>query len=229
MHQKYGQSPGGCPWSDYGLSLIHYTGVRRYVIYAAQIFVSIVLSYLSLILYGPLSYNGIPLFYLAAPFYVAFIMWWGAWGMIGVYVGSFFGSGLLFGLGILPSLVYSATYLIASMIPFLVYRGLLRKRGIDPFFRDLIYSNIGACKTKRKEAWLWFISIVVILVNLVGAIIGVGIEYGMGFVPSQVYWLWWFGWVVSGLVPMLLVTPVVMIGFTRVLEDTNMLNRGWFG
>ena len=54
----------------------------QYVLYAVQIAAVIILSYLSVVLLGPLSYSGISLFYFVYPFFLVFTMWWGIWGIL---------------------------------------------------------------------------------------------------------------------------------------------------
>jgi len=214
-----------CPWYFYDLSSKWMVSKSKVAVYMLQTIVLIVVSYLSTALYGVLSYNGFPLFYLAMPFYIAFIMWWGAWGMVGVYAGSFIGSGLLFGLSFDQSLVYSAVYLIASLVPFLFYRGPLRDKGIDPFFRDLFYKKIESCLTNRKAAWVWFLTIDVLLANIIGATMGVGIVYSSVF-QSQIILSWWIQWLVSDALATLLLLPPLTVILTDFMEKRGTINRG---
>ena len=214
-----------CPWHLYNLSSKLMVSKGKVTVYIFQIIVSILISYLSTALYGVLSYNGFPLFYLAMPFYIAFIMWWGTWGMVGVYAGSFIGSGLLFGLGFDQSLVYSAVYLTASLLPFLFYRGPLRNKGIDPFLRDLFYKRIGSCITNRKSAWVWFLLIDVVLANLAGATMGVGIVYSL-VSPLQIVLSWWLHWLVSGALATLLLLPPLVVILTDFMEKRGTINSG---
>ncbi|MEM4092732.1 MAG: hypothetical protein QW837_06785 [Conexivisphaerales archaeon] len=221
-NQKY-------PWLRYGLSLQSNQKVSttRYVLYITQIAVVIVLSYLSVVLLGPLSYSGISLFYFVTPFFIMFTMWWGIWGILGAYIGCVIGAGLMVGLGVVPSLLYSVADLLTALPVFLIYRGILSRRGIDPLFRDLVNREVEGVKTKRHEAWFWFILIPTVLVNVLGAQVGVGIEYWLGLIPPSLYWYWWWGWVASGVFPMLIFTPILVKGLSEIIIRSNLVNEGW--
>ncbi|MGC9145633.1 MAG: hypothetical protein ACP5GS_05925 [Nitrososphaeria archaeon] len=216
------------PWSNYTLK---WKGgpitTTKYVIFVTQIAVVIILSYLSVVLLGPLSYSGISIFYFVTPFFIIFTMWWGLWGMIGAYLGAVIGAGLMVGLGVVPSVLYSISDFVTALIPFIVYRGLLAKRGIDPLFRDLVFKQIHGYPAKRKEAWAWFILIPTFISNVVGAEIGVGIQYLLGLIPPAAFWFWWWGWVISGVIPMIIFTPILVAGLTDLVERQGLINYGW--
>lgn len=217
------------PWSNYTLRLRGRGKVSstQYVLYIVQIAVVIVLSYLSVVMLGPLSYSGISIFYFVYPFIMVFTMWWGLWGMLGGYLGCVIGAGLMVGLGIVPSILYSVSDFVPFMLMFIIYRGVLAKTGIDPLFRDLTDKDVKGYKTHRGLAWMWFIVINAIVLNAVSAELGVGIEYELGLIPTGAYWFWWAGWFAGAVVAMIIIVPIIEKGLTSLVERQGLINFGW--
>ncbi|MGA2682774.1 MAG: MASE1 domain-containing protein [Candidatus Bathyarchaeia archaeon] len=216
------------PWSNYTLKLGRGEPVSttQYVLYAVQIAAVIILSYLSVAVI-PLSYAGISLFYFVYPFFLVFTMWWGAWGMLGAYVGCVIGAGVLVGTGPVPSIVYSISDLVPPLFAFVLYRGFLANRGYDPLWRDLTDKEVAGVKTKRVGAWVWFILINGVILNIISAEIGVGVLYKFGLVASNAYWPFWIGWIVGDFVAMVIITPVLVKGLTTLVERQGLVNHGW--
>jgi hypothetical protein len=217
------------PWSNYTLRVGGGRPVSstQYTLYIVQIAVVIVLSYLSVVMLGPLSYSGISIFYFVYPFIVVFTLWWGLWGMLGGYIGCVIGAGLMVGLGIVPSILYAVSDFVPFCIMFILYRGVLAKRGIDPLMRDLTDKEVQGTKTHRGLAWLWFIVINVLVLNAVSAELGVGIEYALGLVPPAAFWFWWLGWFAGAVVSLIIITPILVKGLTGLVERQGLINYGW--
>ena len=217
------------PWSKYTLGI---GGGRKvtstqYTLYIVQIAVIIILSYLSVVMLGPLSFSGISFFYFVYPFFMVFTEWWGLWGILAAYIGCVVGAGLMVGLGIVPSILYSVADLVPPLAMFIIYRGFLGKMGIDPLFRDLTDKQIGETKTHRGIAWVWFILINVVVLNLISAQLGIGIEYQLGLVPPSAYWYYWAGWFVGDAIAMIIITPIIVKGLTSLVERQGLVNTGW--
>ncbi|MGO8806235.1 MAG: hypothetical protein ACLQO7_06465 [Candidatus Bathyarchaeia archaeon] len=223
------KTEGKFPWSNYTLKLGRGEPVSttQYVLYAVQIAAIIILSYLSVSLLGPLSYSGISLFYFVYPFFLVFTMWWGIWGIGAAYIGCVLGAGLMVGLGVVPSLAYSISDFIPPLVAFVVWRGVLANRGYDPLWRDLTEKEIAGVKTKRVGAWVWFVLINGVIINVVSAELGIGIQNAMGLVPSGLFWYYWGGWFVGDLLAMVIITPVLVKGLTNLVERQGLINHGW--
>ncbi len=131
------------------------------------------------------------------------------------------------GLGVVPSLAYSVADFIPPFFAFIIYRGVLSNRGIDPLWRDLTEKEVAGVKTKRIGAWFWFILINGVILNAISAELGIGIQYQMGLVPGNVFWLWWAGWFVGDLLAMVIITPVLVKGLTNLVERQGLVNHGW--
>jgi integral membrane sensor domain MASE1 len=217
------------PWSNYTLKLGRGEPVSttQYVLYAVQIAAIIVLSYLSYVALGPINFSGISFFYFVYPFFLVFTMWWGIWGIGAAYIGCVLGAGLFVGVPLVPSIVYAVSDLVPPLVAFIVYRGLLSQRGFDPLWRDLTDKEVAGVKTNRPMAWVWFVLINGVILNLISAELGIGIQYQMGLIPSNLFWLYWWGWFVGDLVAMVVITPVLVKGLTNLVERQGLINHGW--
>jgi len=217
------------PWSNYTLRSGGGRPVTatQYTLYVVQIAVVIILSYLSVVMLGPLSYSGISFFYFVYPFIIVFTLWWGVWGMLGGYIGCVIGAGLMVGLGVVPSVLYAFSDLVPFLIMFAVYRGFLAKRGIDPLMRDLTDKDVRGTKTKRGLAWLWFIVLNVLVLNAISAEMGVGIQYALGLITPDIFWGFWLGWFVGDGIAMIIITPILVKGLTSLVERQGLVNFGW--
>jgi integral membrane sensor domain MASE1 len=216
------------PWSNYTLKLGRGEPVSttQYVLYAVQIAAVIILSYLSVAVI-PLSYAGISIFYFVYPFFLVFTMWWGAWGILGAYVGCVIGAGILIGTPPVPSILYSFSDLVPPLFAFVLYRGWLANKGYDPLWRDLTDKEVAGVKTKRAGAWVWFVLINGVIFNLISAEMGVGVLYEFGLVAPDIFWLFWIGWFVGDLVAMVIITPILVKGLTALVERQGLINHGW--
>lgn len=123
--------------------------------------------------------------------------------------------------------MYAISDFVPPLVAFIVYRGLLSKRGFDPLWRDLTEKEIAGVKTKRPMAWVWFVLINGVILNLISAELGIGIQYQMGLIPSNLFWLYWWGWFVGDLVAMVVITPVLVKGLTNLVERQGLINHGW--
>jgi integral membrane sensor domain MASE1 len=228
MAETTKQTKNAYPWSDYTLKWGRGRPVSpvQCALYAAQIALIILLSYLSVVLLGPLSYSGISLFYFVYPFFLVFSMWWGIWGMLGAYVGCVFGAGLFVGLGPVPSLLYATGDFVPPFLAFIIYRGLLAGRGYDPLWRDLTDRSIAGFKTKRLCSWILFILINGVLLNALSAELGVGVQAWLGTVSADAFWPFWIGWFAGDLAAMIIITPL-LVKLTKFVEDHNLINHGW--
>jgi integral membrane sensor domain MASE1 len=218
------------PWSHYTLACCRSGPAppTLYVLYAVQIAVVTVLSYLSVVMLGPLSYSGISLFYFVYPFIIVFTMWWGFWGALAGYIGCVVGAGLMVGLPLLPSIAYALSDLVPFLVMFAIYRGVLARLGVDPLMRDLVDSDVRGYRARKGLAWFWFIVLNGLVLNALSAEIGVGIQYAMGLVPPDAYWFWWIGWFVGDFLAMVILTPILVKGLTSMVERYGLINHGWF-
>jgi integral membrane sensor domain MASE1 len=147
--------------------------------------------------------------------------------MLSGYIGCVVGAGLMVGLGVVPSVLYALSDLVPFLIMFIVYRGILAKRGIDPLMRDLTDKEVRGTKTSRGKAWFWFIVINVLVLNAISAELGIGFQYWLGLVPANAFWIWWAGWFVGDGLAMIIITPILVKGLTSLVERQGLVNHGW--
>ena len=188
----------------------------QYALYAVQIAVVILLSWLGTIA-TPVVGPGIGFLYWAYPFFVLFTLWWGMWGVLGAFLGSVVGAGLLTGLPILPALGFSIGDFIPAILIFLLYRGYLIKRDVDPFGRDIL--------SKPKSA-AWFVFWVMGITNVIGGLWGVWILTVLGFVPLHAYWFGASLWIIGDAI-VLLMMPFMSKYLTPIVERYGLLTKGW--
>ena len=188
----------------------------QYALYAVQMAVVILLSYLGA-LYTPVVGPGIGFLYWAYPFFVIFTLWWGIWGILGAWVGSVVGAGLLTGLPPLPALGFSIGDFIPALLIFLLYRGYLSRHGVDPLGRDIL---------KNAKAAFWFAFWVMGLTNIIGGLWGVWVLVRFGYVPANAYWLGAGLWILGDAI-VLFIAPFLAATITPIVERYGLVNTGW--
>ncbi len=188
----------------------------QYALFAIQMAVIILLSWLGAIA-TPVVGPGIGFLFWAYPFFVVFTLWWGFWGIFGAWLGSFVGSGLLTGLPVIPAMAFSIGDLVPALLIFLLYRGYLRKHGVDPLGRDIL-------KSKKSAAWfaIWVMGIT----NIIGGLWGVWVLVLLGFVPASAYALGAGLWILGDAI-VLLIAPFLSKYVTPVVERFGLINTGW--
>lgn len=200
----------GLAWSPRGR-----VTTTQYALYAVQLAALIIISWFSTVsstVVGP----GIGL-YWATPFLVLFTLWWGGWGILGSYVGSVVGGGLLTGAPLLQALTVNICNLIPLILIFVLYRGYLARTGVDPMGRDIFNS--------RKAAF-WFVFWIMLVTNAVQGLIGVGGLVIFGAVPPASFLVALGAWIVGNII-VLIAFPFMSRYLTPVVERYGLLTRGW--
>jgi len=188
----------------------------QYVLYAVQIAVVILLSWLGAVA-TPVVGPGIGFLYWAYPFFVVFTLWWGLWGILGAFLGSVIGAGLLTGLPIIPSLGFSIGDLVPALLIFLLYRSYLQRAGVDPLGKDILTS---------KKAAAWFAFWVMGVTNIIGGMWGVWVLVQLGFVPIHAYWIGAGLWILGDAI-VLLLAPFLSKYLTPIVERYGLITKGW--
>jgi hypothetical protein len=73
-------------------------------------------------LISPSLPTGVALIYIAAAFMLIFTLWFGMYGAIAAYVGSFLGAGLLSGLPATVAIYFSIASILQVLIPLIAFR-----------------------------------------------------------------------------------------------------------
>ncbi len=187
----------------------------QYALFAIQMAVVILLSYLGVIATPYIA--GIGFLYWAYPFFIVFTLWWGIWGIAGAYVGSVVGAGLMTGLPIIPALLFSIGDLVPAALVFILYRGYLAKHNIDPLGKDI---------TSNPKALGWFIFWVIGVTNIIGGLWAVWNLVQLGFVPAHAYWYGALIWIIGDSI-VLIMAPFISRGITPIVERYGLVNTGW--
>jgi len=187
----------------------------QYALYAIQIAVVILLSWLGVIA-TPVVGPGIGLLYWAYPFFIVFTWWWGLWGVIAAFLGCFIGAGLLVGLPVIPSLAFSVGDLVPALLTLIFYRGFLKKIGVDPLGRDIL---------TNKKAAFWFVVWVMGITNIIGGLWGVWMLVVLGIVPPSAYWFGSALWIIGDAI-VLIIAPFLSKALTPIVERFGLITKG---
>ena len=190
----------------------------RYGLFAMQIIVVIVLSWLGIML-SPISFAGVGLFYWAEAFIVLFTLWWGVWGVVGTYIGTVVGAGLFTGLPLTTSLALGISDTVAVIIAFVIYRSYASKHNVSPFGTDIL--------GKSRALWL-FILWIVLITNVIGGFIGVSVLLQAGAISTGEYLPALGAWIIGDAIMLLIFLPVMSRYITPALARRNLLTEGWF-
>jgi hypothetical protein len=164
----------------------------------------------------PLGIVGVSALFVAIGFGIPFVMWFGVWGLLIGYIGSFLGAGLLSGLPFLVALPFAAVDIIQFGIPLLGYRLLASRFGVHPLGKD-IYTGKG---------FLFFLVFGVILPNGLGALYGVTVLRMVGFVPPEAWGLAVIGWWVGNMVISAIIAPILLRTVTPIIERYGLVCHG---
>lgn len=185
-------------------------------LYAIQMAAVILLSWLGATV-TPVVGPGIGFLYWAYPFFVVFTLWWGIWGIIGAWIGSVIGAGLLVGSSIIASLGFSLGDFVPALLIFVLYRGFLSKHNIDPLGRDILSS---------RKALAWFIVWIMGITNIIGGLWGVWFLVYLGYVSPSEYWLGATLWITGDAI-VLIIAPFLARSLTPIVERYGLINTGW--
>ena len=147
--------------------------------------------------------SGVAFVYPGIVFIIIFGIWFGVWGAIGAYVGTVIG-GLLTGVNPDFLLLMKTANFVQALIPAIVYR----------------WFNATSDLSNRKSICLYF-AVCVLLTNLAGATVGVASE------GLPVFGAVWRLWVGANITACLVLLPVVMLSFSRIIERSSLYVRGW--
>jgi len=156
--------------------------------------------------------TGVALIYIAVAFMLIFTLWFGMYGAIAAYVGSFLGAGLMSGLPATVAIYFSIASLLQVLIPLIAFR--------------IFDVNVGMESTRDLFHLVLF---GVILNNVIGAAWGsvalaiAGInEWSQ--VPST--FLVWF---IGNVVVTIIIVPLVLRNFTSRVEKSKVFVKNyWF-
>lgn len=169
----------------------------------------------------PFAAIGVSTFYLAIGFMIPFSLWFGLWGiLLGGYIGVYLG-GALGGFPVAIGWMTSAADIIQVIIPFIAYRWLAPKFGLDPLGRDFF------AKGKWWKAWLFMLVFAVFPNNIIAATYNMVLLYKIGIVPYDVIRPAIIGWVIGDIWVIALITPALCHFVSPIVERSGLTVHGW--
>ena len=186
-------------------------------IYVAQGVALIALSWLGIVA-SPVAIVGVGVLYWAEAFLVMFTLWWGIYGVVGTYVGTVLGAGLLTGIPLVPSLLFGLSDTVAAVVAFLVYRGYAGPRGLSPWGSDVL---------RNRRATVLFVLLTLIGVNAVGALLGVPTLIAFGLIPASQFAYVLPAWMLGDALMLAVFFPPLTAYLTPALAKRGWLNEGW--
>jgi hypothetical protein len=174
------------------------------------ILINTVLSRLAMILM-PAGQNGVAMIYFPVAFMLLFTFWFGAYGAISSYVGTFFGAGLLSGIPFDVSIYWAFASLWQVLIPLIAFRVFDANVGIENS-RDLFH----------------LILFGVILNNVIGAAWGAyTLAAGHVITTTQVMGVF-STWLIGNIVITLLIVPVALRHFTPKIRKSKLFVKNYW-
>lgn len=189
--------------------------VAALVTYALAAGVYTVLSWLGVIAL-PMGVVGVSALFVAIGFGIPFAIWFGGWGLLIGYIGSFVGAGLLTGTPLLISIPFAFVDWIQFGIPLLAYRLLARRFGLHPLGKD-VYTLKG---------FLFFLVFGVVVPNGLGALYGIAILSAGGLVPPDAFGPAVVGWWVGNMVVSVIICPILLRTVTPIVERYGLATLG---
>jgi hypothetical protein len=174
------------------------------------IIINTVISRLAIIL-TPSGQNGVAMIYFPVAIVLLFTLWFGAYGAISAYVGTFFGAGLLSGIPLDVSFYWAFASLWQVLIPLIAFRVFDANVGIENS-RDLFH----------------LILFGVIINNVIGAAWGAYTLAAGHVIPSTQVMGTFTTWVVGNIVITLLVVPLALRYFTPKIRKSKLFVKNYW-
>ncbi len=145
-------------------------------------------------------------------FYIAFSVWFGAWGVLAIAPATILG-GIMAGVPALFSVALNIWTLFEGLSPALAFRSLKA----DPLL-------------KSKKDWGLFVGMT-LLGTVTTAAIGVSMEVPFGYIPGMFTPAWWVGWGAWGILDFvmgIILAPLLLKGLTPSIRRAGLYVRGWW-
>ncbi len=189
--------------------------VAGLVTYAIAAGVYTILSWLGVIAL-PVGIVSVSALFVAIGFGIPFAIWFGGWGLVIGYIGSFLGAGILAGTPVLLTIPFALVDWIQFGIPLVAYRTLAPKFGLHPLGKD-VYTLKG---------FLFFLVFAVIIPNGLGSLYGLWILYLGGLVPPEAFWPGVSAWWIGNMVVTIIIAPILLRVLTPVMERFGLASHG---
>lgn len=191
-------------------------GVPRLVTFAVAAAVYTVVAWLGVIAV-PMGFVSVSALYIGVGFITPFTMWFSGWGLIIGWIGGVLGSGILGGMPVALAIPFGVILETATKIPLLLFYRLLAPRlGVSAVGRDIF----------RPKGFLFYLLVVVILIQLVSSITGNALLYSFGFVPADALPVSITSWWIGNMISVLVIGPIILRALTPVVERLGLTVHG---
>lgn len=164
----------------------------------------------------PAGIVGVSSLFVAIGFGICFALWFGVWGLLIGYIGTFVGAGLLSGLPVLVALPFGLVDVVQFGVPLLAYRLFAARFGLHPLGKD-VYTFKG---------FLFFIVFGGLIPNGLGALYGITVLLAVGFVPPDAWGITVLGWWIGNVIVCAIVTPILLSNVSPIIERFGLATHG---
>jgi len=189
--------------------------VVQLVTYAVAAGIYTILSWLGVIAL-PMGIVSVSALFVAIGFGIPFAIWFGGWGLVIGYIGSFIGAGILAGAPVLLTIPFALVDWIQFGIPLVAYRLLAARFGLHPLGKD-VYTLKG---------FAFFVVFAVIIPNGLGALYGIWILYLGGLVPPDALGPAIAAWWIGNMIVTIIIAPILLGVLTPVIERYGLATHG---
>jgi len=189
--------------------------VVQLVTYAVAAGIYTILSWLGVIAL-PVGIVSVSALFVAIGFGIPFAIWFGGWGLVIGYIGSFIGAGILAGTPVLLTIPFALVDWIQFGIPLVAYRLLAPRFGLHPLGKD-VYTLKG---------FAFFAVFAAIIPNGLGALYGISILYLGGLVPPDAFGAAVSAWWIGNMVVTIIIAPILLRVLTPVIERYGLATHG---
>ena len=174
-----------------------------------------ILSWLGVIAL-PVGIVSVSSLFVAIGFGIPFALWFGGWGLVIGYIGTFLGAGILAGTPLLLAIPFGLVDWIQFGIPMIAYRALAPQLGLNPLGKD-VYTLKGI---------LFFAVFGCVVPNGLGALYGISILSAGNLVPPDAFWPAVAAWWIGNMVVSIVIAPILLSVLSPVIERSGLTSYG---
>ncbi|MFA5236759.1 MAG: hypothetical protein WC362_02760 [Methanoregula sp.] len=154
----------------------------------------------------------VSMIFIAGAFMLIFTLWFGMYGALAAYAGSFIGAGLLSGMPVTVALYFALANLWQVLIPLIAFR--------------IFDVNVGM---ESKRDLFHLVLFGTVLNNVIGAAWG-SVALAIGGISEWSQVMTVFGsWMIGNVIVTIIIVPLVLIHFTPRVEKSKVFVKNyWF-
>jgi len=174
-----------------------------------------ILSWLGVIAL-PVGIVSVSSLFVAIGFGIPFAIWFGGWGLVIGYIGTFLGAGILAGTPLLLAIPFGLVDWIQFGIPMIAYRALAPRLGLNSLGKD-VYTLKGI---------VFFAVFGCVIPNGLGALYGISILSAGNLVPPDAFWPAFAAWWIGNMIVSIIIAPILLSVLSPVIERFGLTCHG---